>query len=90
MATPPESVRTEIGQIPAIEGLPKGINLFSLHAADGTPLAAEKLARVLSNDPGMGVIRHVDAGYDIADRVARYVRITVKGGGEVRSLRVLG
>ncbi|HET7397181.1 MAG TPA: urocanate hydratase [Intrasporangium sp.] len=48
----------------------------SLHAgqvclADGTPLAAEKLARVLTNDPGTGVIRHVDAGYDLAERVAR-------------------
>ena len=32
--------------------------------ADGTPLAGEKIARVLTNDPGMGVIRHVDAGYD--------------------------
>jgi urocanate hydratase len=34
--------------------------------ADGTELAAEKLARVLTNDPGMGVIRHADAGYDLA------------------------
>ena len=38
--------------------------------ADGTPLAAQKLARVLTNDPGMGVIRHVDAGYDRAIEVA--------------------
>jgi urocanate hydratase len=35
--------------------------------ADGTPLAAQKIERVLTNDPGMGVIRHVDAGYDLAD-----------------------
>ena len=47
----------------------------SMHAgqvclADGTPLAAEKLERVLTNDPGMGVIRHVDAGYHHADKVA--------------------
>ncbi len=46
------------------------------------PLAAQKLARVLTNDPGTGVIRHVDAGYDIADRVARErgVRIPMQEG----------
>ena len=48
----------------------------SLHAgqvcvADGTALAREKLQRVLTNDPGMGVIRHVDAGYELAESVAR-------------------
>ena len=49
---------------------------YSQHAgmvvvADGTPLAAEKLDRVLTTDPGMGVIRHVDAGYERAIEVAR-------------------
>lgn len=49
---------------------------YSLHAgqvivADGTPEAARRLERVLTNDPGIGVARHVDAGYDIAQRVAR-------------------
>ena len=39
--------------------------------ADGTDLAAEKIARVLVNDPGTGVMRHVDAGYDRAIEVAR-------------------
>ena len=39
--------------------------------ADGTPLAAEKIARVLTNDPGTGVMRHVDAGYERAEEVAR-------------------
>jgi urocanate hydratase len=44
---------------------------YSLHSgqvivADGTPEAAERLTRVLTTDPGMGVIRHVDAGYDEA------------------------
>ena len=34
--------------------------------ADGTDLAAQKLERVLTNDPATGVIRHVDAGYDLA------------------------
>jgi urocanate hydratase len=38
--------------------------------ADGTPLAAEKLARVLANDPATGVLRHVDAGYPDADAAA--------------------
>jgi urocanate hydratase len=48
--------------------------------ADGTELAAQKLTRVLTNDPGMGVIRHVDAGYDAADQVAaeRGLRIPMK------------
>ncbi len=42
----------------------------------------EKLERVLTNDPGMGVIRHVDAGYDIAAEVAgeRGVRIPMREG----------
>jgi urocanate hydratase len=49
---------------------------YSQHAgmvvvADGTKLAAQKLARVLTTDPGMGVVRHVDAGYDRAIEVAR-------------------
>jgi urocanate hydratase len=39
--------------------------------ADGTALAAQKLERVLTTDPGMGVARHVDAGYDRAIDVAR-------------------
>ena len=38
--------------------------------ADGTDLAAEKLERVLTTDPGMGVIRHADAGYERAIEVA--------------------
>ncbi len=49
---------------------------YSLHAgmvivADGTPAAGERLQRVLTSDPGMGVIRHVDAGYPEAAAVAR-------------------
>jgi urocanate hydratase len=48
---------------------------YSIHSgmvivADGTPQAAARLSRVLRNDPGMGVIRHADAGYDIAKKVA--------------------
>jgi urocanate hydratase len=59
----------------------------SLHAgqvtvADGTDLAAQKIERVLTNDPGMGVIRHVDAGYDRAVEVAqeRGVRVPTREG----------
>jgi urocanate hydratase len=49
---------------------------YSQHAgmvvvADGTELAAQKLERVLTTDPGMGVVRHVDAGYERAVEVAR-------------------
>ena len=49
---------------------------YSIHAgmvivADGTPEAAARLSRVLRNDPGMGVIRHADAGYDIAKDTSR-------------------
>ena len=49
---------------------------YSLHAgqvivADGTPEAAARLERVLTNDPGMGVARHVDAGYEEALAVAQ-------------------
>ena len=39
--------------------------------ADGTPEAAERLSRVLWNDPGTGVMRHADAGYEIAEQCAR-------------------
>ena len=58
-------------------GIGRSIHAGQVSVADGTPLAAEKLARVLTNDPGMGVIRHVDAGYDLAVEVAaeRDVRV---------------
>ena len=51
-------------------GIGRSIHAGQVTVADGTPLAAEKIRRVLTNDPGMGVIRHVDAGYDIAERTA--------------------
>jgi len=51
-------------------GMGRSIHAGQVSVADGTPLAAEKLARVLTNDPGMGVIRHVDAGYSEAQAVA--------------------
>jgi urocanate hydratase len=52
-------------------GMGRSIHAGQVSVADGTALAAEKLNRVLTNDPGMGVIRHVDAGYDFAKEVAR-------------------
>ena len=50
--------------------------------ADGTPLAAQKLERVLTTDPGTGVMRHADAGYERAIEVARErgVRIPMLDG----------
>jgi urocanate hydratase len=63
-------------------GIGRSIHAGQVSVADGTALAAQKLARVLTNDPGMGVIRHVDAGYDIAERTAaeRGVRIPMHEG----------
>ena len=55
--------------------------------ADGTELAAEKLDRVLTADPGMGVIRHADAGYERALEVAaeRGVHIPMSSGDAAAS-----
>ncbi|WBU37672.1 urocanate hydratase [Homoserinibacter sp. YIM 151385] len=58
-------------------GIGRSIHAGQVSVADGTALAAEKLARVLSNDPGMGVIRHVDAGYAEADAVAERLGVRV-------------
>ncbi|HTW12759.1 MAG TPA: urocanate hydratase [Solirubrobacteraceae bacterium] len=61
-------------------GIGRSIHAGQVSVADGTELAAQKLARVLGNDPGMGVIRHVDAGYERAEQVAheRGVRIPMR------------
>ena len=63
-------------------GMGRSIHAGQVCVADGTALAAEKIERVLTNDPGMGVIRHVDAGYDRAAEVAaeRGVRIPMTEG----------
>jgi urocanate hydratase len=58
-------------------GIGRSIHAGQVTVADGTPLAGEKIARVLTNDPGMGVIRHVDAGYDEARHVAAERGVTV-------------
>ncbi len=52
-------------------GIGRSIHAGQVCVADGTPLAAEKIERVLTNDPGTGVMRHVDAGYEHARDVAR-------------------
>jgi urocanate hydratase len=57
---------------------------YSLHAgqvtvADGTDAAAHRLERVLTNDPGIGVARHVDAGYELAAQTARTKGIRIPG-----------
>ena len=61
---------------------------YSLHAgqvtvADGTEMAARKIARVLNNDPGLGVARHADAGYELAQQTARESGHSDSDGGEV-------
>ncbi|SNV21806.1 Urocanate hydratase [Dermatophilus congolensis] len=61
-------------------GIGRSIHAGQVGVADGTDLAAEKLTRLLLNDPGMGVIRHADAGYERAQHVAdeRGVRIPMR------------
>ncbi|PZG55501.1 urocanate hydratase [Spongiactinospora gelatinilytica] len=58
-------------------GIGRSIHAGQVTVADGTALGREKLTRVLTNDPGMGVIRHVDAGYDSAAEVARERQVRV-------------
>ncbi|HSS68595.1 MAG TPA: urocanate hydratase [Nocardioidaceae bacterium] len=62
-------------------GIGRSIHAGQVVVVDGTDLAAQKAERVLTNDPGMGVIRHVDAGYDRAVEVAdeRDVPIPMRG-----------
>jgi urocanate hydratase len=52
-------------------GMGKSIHAGAQVLADGTPDGALRISRVLTNDPGTGVVRHADAGYDIAQRVAK-------------------
>ncbi|MFJ2776252.1 urocanate hydratase [Kitasatospora sp. NPDC087315] len=69
-------------------GIGRSIHAGQVTVADGTPLAGEKIRRVLTNDPGMGVIRHVDAGYDRAAEVAdeRGVRVPMREHGPTGAL----
>ncbi|MFE3251497.1 urocanate hydratase [Streptomyces sp. NPDC059209] len=63
-------------------GMGRSIHAGQVTVADGTELAGEKIRRVLTNDPAMGVIRHVDAGYDLAESAAadRGVRVPMREG----------
>ena len=58
-------------------GIGRSIHAGQVCVADGTELAAQKLERVLTNDPGMGVVRHFDAGYNRAADVAAERGITM-------------
>ena len=58
-------------------GMGRSIHAGQVTVADGTALAAEKIRRVLTNDPGMGVIRHVDAGYERAEHVAEETGVRI-------------
>ncbi|MCL1599988.1 MAG: urocanate hydratase [Actinomycetia bacterium] len=58
-------------------GIGKSIHAGAQVVADGTDEAALRIERVLTNDPGMGVIRHADAGYDRAIEVARERGVTI-------------
>jgi urocanate hydratase len=64
-------------------GIGRSIHAGQVCVADGTPLAAQKLERVLTNDPGTGVMRHADAGYERAAEVAaqRGVRLPMSAPG---------
>ncbi|MET2714365.1 urocanate hydratase [Streptomyces harbinensis] len=61
-------------------GMGRSLHAGQVTVADGTRLAGEKIRRVLTNDPGMGIIRHVDAGYETAEHVAsaRGVRVPMR------------
>ena len=58
-------------------GIGRSIHAGQVCVADGTDLAGEKLERVLTNDPAMGVLRHVDAGYEVAEATAERTGLRV-------------
>jgi urocanate hydratase len=63
-------------------GIGRSLHAGQVTVADGTELARQKLERVLTNDPGTGILRHSDAGYGRADDVARAsgLRIPMREG----------
>jgi urocanate hydratase len=61
-------------------GIGRSIHAGQVTVADGTELAGEKIERVLTNDPAMGVLRHVDAGYPEAETVAEQRRVRIPMG----------
>ncbi|MST33647.1 urocanate hydratase [Acidimicrobiaceae bacterium USS-CC1] len=62
-------------------GIGRSIHAGQVCVADGTELAAAKIERVLTNDPMMGVFRHVDAGYERAAEVAAGTGVRIPGAG---------
>jgi urocanate hydratase len=62
-------------------GIGRSIHAGQVCVADGSALAGQKIERVLTNDPGTGVIRHVDAGYDLAVTVAEQHHLPVPMSG---------
>ncbi|RJQ80998.1 urocanate hydratase [Pseudonocardiaceae bacterium YIM PH 21723] len=62
-------------------GIGRSIHAGQVTVADGTLLSAQKLERVLTNDPAMGVLRHVDAGYDRAKEVAADTGVRIPMAG---------
>jgi urocanate hydratase len=58
-------------------GIGKSIHAGVVVVADGTDVGRDRVTRVLTNDPGTGVLRHADAGYEIAERTAREVGIRI-------------
>jgi urocanate hydratase len=66
-------------------GIGRSIHAGQVVVVDGSELAAQKAERVLTNDPGMGVIRHVDAGYDRALNVAEERDVPIPMRSPLRS-----
>jgi urocanate hydratase len=66
-------------------GIGRSVHAGQVSVADGTPLAAAKLERVLTNDPAMGVIRHVDSGYERAREIAAEQSVDIPEREEFRS-----
>ncbi|UCF10685.1 MAG: urocanate hydratase, partial [Candidatus Bipolaricaulota bacterium] len=60
-------------------GIGKSLHAGMVVVADGTDEAGERLERVLTCDPGTGVVRHADAGYERAIEVARSAGIVIPG-----------
>jgi urocanate hydratase len=63
-------------------GIGRSIHAGQVCVADGSALGAEKLERVLTNDPAMGVFRHADAGYDVSVEVAEREGLRIPMGSE--------
>ena len=68
-------------------GIGRSIHAGQVSVADGTDLAAQKLERLLTNDPGMGVIRHADAGYERAIQVADERGVNIPMHNELATTR---